>query len=104
MKTLREALTALVREVKYHKAGIGSELRLRDELAYAEEALAGDDDEWIRVVERKPDDGQWVFCWRRGHHMRMFQHTGQGWRKEDGTSPRHALEYTHWRPLPPGPK
>jgi hypothetical protein len=59
--------------------------------------------EWVAVRERLPPPGQWVLCWRPGHHMRMFSHTGWAWRKEDGTVPSHSLEYTHWRPLPEGP-
>lgn len=58
---------------------------------------------WTLVSEKLPKPGQWVLCWRQGHHMRMFQHTGWGWRKEDGSIPRHALEYTHWRELPADP-
>jgi len=47
VRTLREALAAVVREIEYHWAHVGSDLRLRDEVAYAKEALASSESEWV---------------------------------------------------------
>jgi hypothetical protein len=45
MKTIREALFDLVQEVKFHKAHVGSDLRLRDAMVHAEYSLSQADSE-----------------------------------------------------------